>query len=218
MSETTQHPHLPLAHSFLEERDLDPVAMTRNGYALPAHDSAVDELKVRDAYVKRFGFAVPNKKALATIAVHEPILEVGAGSGYWAYELERMDVDIVATDPKTGQYYHGGLGEMLHDEEAEGKHWENSWANVIELEGTEAVERYPERTLLIVWPDYNQPWPAEVLDAYKGDTAIYVGEGPGGCTGDKRFHKLLGEEFECVERITIPTFFTVHDDLTLWRR
>lgn len=36
-----------------------------------------------------FGFAVPNRRALETIAHNSPILEIGAGSGYWSWELQQ---------------------------------------------------------------------------------------------------------------------------------
>jgi hypothetical protein len=39
------------------------------------------------------------------LAPYAPIVEVGAGSGYWAYELRQAGVEVVATDPGTGRYH-----------------------------------------------------------------------------------------------------------------
>lgn len=62
------------------------------------------------------------------------------------------------------------------------------------------VSGYAHRTLLIVWPTKNETWPLETVDLYAaagGCTVVYVGEGPGGKTGDDAFHSRLGMLGSC---------------------
>src|ERR1700674_2056565 len=48
--------------------------------------------------VRRYAFAIPTEQALATIARYAPIVELGAGTGYWAFLLRRRGVNCVAYD------------------------------------------------------------------------------------------------------------------------
>lgn len=195
------------AHAFLAKHGFDPGVLDGTSFFDP--ERFVNQHRVRDAYIQRFGFAVPTMEALAAIAEHEPILEVGAGAGYWAHELEQRGVDIIATDPKTGRYNHASEG---------GGHWDQTFTEVVEVGGQEAIELYPNRALLIIWPDYGEPWPADVLEAYPGDVVCYVGEGPMGCTADERFHKLLGDRYEQAGVVDLPQFEGIHDHLQIWTR
>ena len=43
-------------------------------------------------------FAVPNQQALDVLAKHAPLLELGAGTGYWASLLRGAGVDVLAYD------------------------------------------------------------------------------------------------------------------------
>lgn len=61
----------------------------------------------------------------------------------------------------------------------------------IEAGGPESLAAHPDRVLFLCWPPYDDTMAAEALLNYTGDTVIYVGEGPGGCTGDDLFFHLL---------------------------
>ena len=52
----------------------------------------------RDWLARLYAFAVPNKAALDELATVSPIVEVGAGTGYWASLLRSQGVDVVAYD------------------------------------------------------------------------------------------------------------------------
>jgi len=138
----------------------------------------------------------PNEAAIKTIVGHEPILEVSAGAGYWAWCIRQFDADIIATDPAAPI--------------------QPQWSPVWTASAQKVVPDYPERTLLLVWPSYDDIWPAEALEMYQGETIIYVGEGRGGCTADDRFHQMLHEEWELVETVDIPQYLGLHDRLEVW--
>ncbi len=52
----------------------------------------------RDVFISRYGFSVPTDEALQLIASVSPqwVVEVGAGTGYWARLLNDVGVDVVA--------------------------------------------------------------------------------------------------------------------------
>jgi hypothetical protein len=176
----------------------------------------------------RYSWAVPNDAALDAIAEHSPggVVEIGAGGGYWAGLLRDRGIDVVAYDP---------------DPVGDGEHpWHDGrrWADVQRGDHT-VVAAHPDRTLLLVWPSYGDPWTDQVLDLYAGDTVVYVGEGAGGCTGTGRMHALLGEgsycwhsdddddcncgtgaeaTFEQIADVEIPQWAGLHDRLGVYRR
>ena len=48
--------------------------------------------------VRRYSFGVPDDAALEAIARRAPIVELGAGTGYWAHLLRARGVDCLAFD------------------------------------------------------------------------------------------------------------------------
>ncbi|MGD9749700.1 MAG: hypothetical protein AB7W59_01775 [Acidimicrobiia bacterium] len=197
-----------------------------------------DDCRGRRDMVRVWAWGVPNDAALDTIAEHGPIVEIGAGGGYWAKLLRSRGVDVVAYDPDpvTGPPHLGGAKT--------GQDMTERWSNVshsdVLLGDHGAVAHHSDRTLLLVWPSYDEPWTDRVLDLYAGDTVIYVGEGAGGCTGTGRMHALLGEQpycwhdgpddpacdcaalpeqrFKQVADVEIPQWWGLHDRLGVYRR
>ena len=71
----------------------------------------------------------------------------------------------------------------------------------VHLGDERVVKQYADRTLLLVWPTWNETWASDAVDAYHaagGDRVVFVGEGPGGRTGDSGFHARLGETEACI--------------------
>lgn len=73
-----------------------------------------------------YAFAAPNERALAALAALGPVLEVGAGVGYWAHLLRERGVSVVATDQlpttecgsETVNQYHGRVPAWTNVEQA----------------------------------------------------------------------------------------------------
>jgi hypothetical protein len=158
----------------------------------------------RSDCIKRFGFAVLTESAITELKPFAPFMEVGAGNGYWSYELQKRGVECVATDPHP-------VGENFYK-------FETPWTDVEELDGVRAVRKYPNHTLLLVWPCYDKDWAYKTLRAYKGDTVVFCGEGWGGCTADDAFYELLCEEWKRVQDIDIPMWSGIHDDVAVYTR
>lgn len=160
---------------------------------------------LRGRLVEQYAWAIPTPKALELVASHSPLVEIGAGTGYWAALLGDMGADIVAydiapPDRMTNTYRH-----------------KRTYTNV--LEGNHKVlKRHPDRALFLCWPPYSDPMATECLRAYQGSTLVYIGEGWGGCNGDRDFWKLIHEEWDDITAVDIPQFSGLHDGLTVYQR
>lgn len=181
----------------------------------------------RQKLVAEYAWAIPSEEALQTIAAEGPIVEIGAGNGYWAWELEKRGVDILAYDPdpyEEGQFVV--LGERWEDLEDGGKAlavvdegqrvYRRRWAHVYKGDHTVA-EGHGDRSLFICWPTWGGAWATEAVEASHADTVLMVGE-LGGCTGDEGLVPALARDFKLTKTVEIPRYWGVHDSLTVWRR
>jgi len=154
---------------------------------------------------RRYAYVLPQSYLLGLIARYSPLVEVGAGTGYWSYLLRQRGADVVAYDqaPLGGDRsnrYHFGL-------------W--PWTQVLEGD-TAVVQSHPDRALLICWPPLYSSL-GEVLRFFSGEYVIYVGD---------RGHRTawlagLDEAFDEVERhevIAMDPAPGVPPHLSVWRR
>jgi hypothetical protein len=158
--------------------------------------------------IKRYAFAIPSDRAIAELARLSPLVEIGAGRGYWAYLLRQAGADVLAFDTYPPQYRDCGWWQPEDGE---------PWTEILRG-GPERTARYPERTLFLCWPPYSSDMAARALRAYRGRTLAYVGEGAGGCTGDRAFHRQLARQWRLVKAITLPHWSGIYDDLMIYRR
>lgn len=166
---------------------------------------------LRHGLVRRFAYGIPNDEALEAIAAASPagVVELGAGTGYWARLLHERGVDVVAYD----RWPPGSSANEFVDDGVQ-------WFPV--REGDErAVAGHVDRTLLLVWPTWNETWPAGAVAAFHaacGTTLVFVGEGPGGLTGDSVLHAQLGSTGGCVAcSLGVADAPCVCDVPVLWR-
>lgn len=183
----------------------------------------VEGFKMREILTRKYAWAIPNQAALDVLRKYAPIIEIGAGTGYWAFLLRQMQVDIVAYDIRIPD------GSILPDD-ASREHIEafpgnayhlghTPWTDVLPG-GPEMAGQHPNRTLFLCWPPYQDPMASDCLKQFKGNTVIYVGEGGWGCTGDDEFHDLLEENFVEIEEdfVAIPRWEGVNDRFCVYRR
>lgn len=164
-----------------------------------------------EAILRRYGFAVPTDTALEKVASCSPagVVEIGAGVGYWAHELSRRGVDVVAYDiePPPSALNHRFAGSTPWHPIARGD----------EL----VVAAHSDRSLLLIWPTKNEMWAAQALVTYAeagGACVLYVGDGPGGRTGDPTFHAILGQLGRCLAcGLGVPDAPCTCDAQQLWR-
>ncbi|MGC1185368.1 MAG: hypothetical protein WBA31_09490 [Candidatus Dormiibacterota bacterium] len=116
------------------------------------------------ALATRYSYVFPDEAALAVLHSLGPLVEIGAGTGYWAHRLREMNTDILAFDqsppvsPAVNRY-HPSAG---------------TWTEV--LSGDQAVlAAYPGRALFVCWPPLFSSL-ANCLDFYTGDTVAWIGD------------------------------------------
>lgn len=156
--------------------------------------------------VRRYAFAIPTPSALDTLARYAPIVELGAGTGYWAFLLRRRGVDCVVYDLAPP------------DRAANPNRFQPLTWTRVEQGGIEALADHPDRALFLCWPSYRDPFAARALDAYAGTTLLYIGELAGGHTADDAFFAQLGRHWRAVETLPLPNWPGTRDALTVYRR
>lgn len=184
------------------------VGIPRNESILPNFaDQFVNMYKARSEGIREYGFAIPDFRALRAIQKHSPngVIEIGAGSGYWAMLLSKLGVKVEAYDSATGKY-RGGF-EV------------GKYPTVHQLDHKQALSKeHDKMTLFMCWPDYNVEWPTEALKLYRGNTFAYIGEGSYGCTGGESLHELLAAEWHVACERRIPQWSGINDYLTIYER
>lgn len=113
----------------------------------------------------RYSYVLPEPHLLEAVRRHSPLVELGAGTGYWAYLLRFMGADVVAYD-------HAPVGSGRHNL----YHIDSRrWTDVIEGD-TESILKHSDRALFLCWPPkFSALW--ESVDLYRGDCVLYIGDG-----------------------------------------
>ena len=178
-----------------------------------------------------FAWAIPNTTALQTLLDLGPILEIGAGTGYWAYLLSKHGGDVVAYDMKDS--HEGQSYRFRH--------------SLVQDGGIEQIQAkcHSHRTLLICWPDIVEEsveddadrgsFSLDCLTHYShGEMLAYIGElgphvvrtkegwgdvfPPCGSSSSAVFQVELKESFDLVTRVCLPNWPPYNSHLTIWRR
>jgi len=192
---------------------------------------------VVDPVQRCVGFSVPSEAALDVLSQYAPLVEVGAGTGYWAAALEQRGVDVLAFDaqPPTPAFNNAFFNATFTMVRA-------CQGNI--FAGAAGAALSSQRTLLLVWPlnnDVNEqrgapengtsPWDADCLRAFVaagGRTVAYVGErreslpacahAECGVSSSSRLQEDLKAGFTLIEQVALPHWWFEADDLTIWIR
>jgi hypothetical protein len=163
----------------------------------------------RRELVQLCAWAIPTAEALDALARYSPLLDSGAGMGYWVALLQAAGVDVVAYDlappgaDASNDYHHRRR---------------RAWTEVQRASGVDAVRRHPDRTLVLGWPPYDDDASSyEPLRAYRGDVVIHIGE-LDGASGSVRFHRELALNWTVVEEVDLPHWPGLDDRVLVYRR
>ena len=118
-----------------------------------------------------YAFATPTAAALERIASCAPVLEIGAGTGYWSHMLRTYhpSIKVIAydKDPPTTQ------GKMIKPNDYHGK--SRAWTQVLKG-GPEVAAQYSNYALLLCYPPPDNAMALQALRTYTGSTICYVGK------------------------------------------
>jgi hypothetical protein len=167
-------------------------------------DPGVETLD-RHEFVGKYSWSIPDPVSLDFVAQHvvggavDPL----AGTGYWAYLLGQLNVDVTCYDLQPGS-------NPWHRDEA-------LWTEVVEMDGADAAAKHADRTLILAWPPYGEDVGTRVLRAYRGERVIYIGE-LNGCCGDDDMLDELDENWEAVAQRAPVQWWGLHDRITVYER
>lgn len=171
-------------------------------------EESVAKLPNRQRLVRQYCWSIPDPDTVAFVAAHarNGVVDPIAGTGYWAYLLGQLGIDVVSYDLNPGTVLH-------HN----GWHGADLYATVDAKDGTEAVAQHPDRTLFLSWPPYETEVGARILTAYAGNRLIYIGEGQG-ATGDGELRLVLEKDWTEVDSHQPVRFWGVQDRVTVYER
>lgn len=157
----------------------------------------------RHELVTKYAWAVPSVNVIHALSVnHKRIVEIGAGTGYWAWMLKQAGVDVVAYDkhpPSRRKLNNWGHHVKTYHPIRKGNH--------------KAALIHSDRTLMLCWPPYDNDMAFNCLINYSGNKLIFIGENDGGCTANEKFFDLLRQYWNLVNEYDIPQWDGIHDSV-----
>ena len=163
-----------------------------------------------NAMCEKYAWAVPNNRTLSILKHFSPLIEIGAGKGYFCKLLTDMGVDIIA-----------------FDREVDSEHY---WGDV-QIGGPKKLLKNlaKGRNLFLCYPDEDNSMACPCLNNFDGEYLIHIGElistgqlsspqAPWGRTSGADFQVALMTEFHCVLVSELPAFPFSRDCLTVWKR
>jgi predicted GIY-YIG superfamily endonuclease len=164
---------------------------------------------VKNPLMRKFSWAIPTEEAVRTIVKHSPVVEMGAGSGYWAYLVEMLGGEIVAYDEKPP------TTELTSLEDWNLWHSDTCFTEV-QPGAPPVLDEYPNHTLFLCWPPRESEMASQCLDYWEGDTLILVGNNE--VVATKEFHDRLLQDFRITEVIPIPYWVDTPNNMVVWKR
>lgn len=196
---------------------------TDHNYKNPALDYYCSELNWDNGWhpidktdvLRCFPEYIPTDKAIDTLKKYEPILEIGAGNGYWAYVLDKADCDILPTDILPHDVsYNNDLPDDFFDKvgtqeynmlevDRSGENHETPYVNIgdnktpsvpwyeVEIADHSVVSEYQNHNIFICHP-VAEPWTEDMLDMInKSQKFILVAEWYPGADATPAFYNKL---------------------------
>lgn len=151
--------------------------------------------------------AVPDTAALAVLADLGPLLEIGAGGGYWARLLRDRGADVLAVDLPDGVR---GSWDLRG----------SPWTDVVDGDHRSVIA-HPDRMPFVCWPPRPSGFATDVVQLATQDTVALITVGPKRVTEtstDPLWEALERGGFQQARRVDIPTWHGRGDHLSVWRR
>lgn len=183
----------------------------------------------RDWGCHLYAYATPTPEALTLMAKYAPLVEMGAGTGYWSSLLQQQKIDIVAYDKYPPGSIESASAEQLTKanapaarpaQERNAYHGHVPPFCTIAKGGPDTLlnrEELHKRNLFLCYPPPNDKMAAECLEYFQGESVIHVGEWQGD-TGDRTFERVLSQRFVLVKELVLPNWGNSAYSLTVWTK
>ena len=156
-----------------------------------------DDFRQRLKLIEKFSLAIPNEESLNAITRMGPIIEVGSGSGYWAFLIRCKCVDIIAVDDRSSP-----------------QKWTMDWfPSTIKCDALKYLEEHggcSDRTLFMSWPTCGE----SILSAFKGDHFIIIGKSE--CRS--KWELCNDPEWVLLDCIEIPVWPGMYNRMRIYMR
>lgn len=173
------------------------------------NDLATD-YQFRRRYVRTYAWAIPDPATLKFIASHtrdSGIVEMGAGTGYWASLLTQLGVlpytcfDIAPPGRVNNPFF--GVTMTFYPV----------------CTGTPRdVKNYSGYTLFLCWPPHVGDMAVETLHTYTGKKLVYIGEGRNGRTANDAFFDQLDRAWKHTASHPIAQWKGMCDSIEIYER
>lgn len=168
------------------------------------HEGVLELFRARREMRREYSFAIPTEKAILELVALSPVVEMGAGTGYWSMLIREAGGEVLSFDKYLGEVnkyaFTKSYGVVQQGDE-------NS------LQGLGG--RY---CLLLCWPNYNTNFAYNCVVAFLGNRLVYIGEGEGGCNANLEFFHLLGKDWTVTKNIDLPQWPGLNDRLSVYQR
>lgn len=175
----------------------------------------------RKDFCSTYSWAIPDPATLDFLAewLAPSAIEIGAGTGYFAWQMQQRGVAMAAYD--IAPPHMSAENEYHSPRDTKETHLLGTLRDIyfpVEMGGPEVVEQYPERALFLCWPPYSSDMAAQCLQSYRGNRLIYIGEGSGGCNADDAFFETLEQEWHEVAFHSPIQWDAIHDYVQVFER
>ncbi|MBG0819875.1 hypothetical protein HS048_03825 [Planomonospora sp. ID91781] len=138
-----------------------------------------------------YAYAIPSPQTIewmSRFCADTPIVELGAGRGYWAAQLSRSGLvveayDVEPPDKAKNASFPGAAGQT------------DVWHPINDLSGFTTRAQAADHVLFLCWPPgWGDEMSSEALTSFEeagGKRLIYIGEPKGGKTGNNAFFDAL---------------------------
>ncbi len=168
--------------------------------------------QLKDALCYRYSYALPSPELLGVLAANAPLVEMGAGRGYWASLLKAGGVDIIAYDECPA-----AQGEAIVDNQYLSSAHAYAYTDILPGEPKDLI-RHPDRALFLCWPPINN-MAEDCLKWFQGDTLIYLGTGSQGMDAPDRFFEKLVRRWTPEASFPVePSAWDVDEKMIVYRR
>lgn len=176
---------------------------------------------VRWKWCSQYTWAIPDPETVAFVARYlaPQAVEVGAGTGYWAWLLRQLGIDIEAYDIAPPDHCTNNRHHSPYDA-ASGTFLgllRETYAPV-QTGGPEVLPQHAERALFLCWPPYRKPMARRCLENYDGQRLVYLGEDRGGNCATNAFFDRLHRDWREIDARWPAHWYRMCDRVSVYER